>query len=119
MPNESGGLTFDPLSEGLIEAISLSIKVRACELDECVARVLSQISDDLKIDAFNNIKVVDEIYQELIYFSHFLSEISAAHLRGESCNVVSLLETCNVEAVKNRMMLLMQSSVSAYLVRSE
>ena len=109
MSNQGCGVSFDLSSVKLMEVVSLLLKDRAYDLDKCVAELLSKISMDLAGNDLSGVKVVDDIYQELIYFSYCLSEISSAAVNEKSCDAVFLLDNCKVARIQKKMIVLMES----------
>lgn len=109
MSSQGGGVNLDASNIKLIGAISLLLKDSAYDLDRCVAESLSKFSIYLADDDLSGVKVVDDIYQELLYVSYCLSEIVSAVVYGKSCNAVSLLDNCKVERVREKMIIIMKS----------
>lgn len=97
-------------SSVLLEAISIALKLRALELDECAGTIVKNLHAPFSGDLINHLKQFDEMHQELLYFSYCLAEISLEKAGGRICDVTSLLDRCKLEKIRIHLCLLTSSA---------
>lgn len=97
-------------SSVLLEAISITLKLRALELDECAGTIVRNLHAPFSGNLIDHLKKFDEIHQELLYFSYCLAEISLEGAGGNICDVTSLLDRCKLEKIRINLYLLISSA---------
>lgn len=86
-----------------LRAVSVILKSRANELDVFSGNLLRDSWADVPDGFIDYMREVDKIYQELLFFSYCLGQVSVDHADGRKCDTAFLLNNCTLEKLRSQL----------------